>query len=465
MQNLSRILSSINDAVWSFDLIKNQFIFLNTKVAALYETSLENLELCPDFWMAYVHPDDRTAVINQSRKALKGDSIEMEYRILINDKTKWILEKQVAVLDADGNPEIITSIISDITARKEADLQLSDTKKLYRYLFINNPNPLWIYDRSSLKFLAVNNAAISKYGYSSEEFLSMTIKDIRPPEDVSELLRHVKAVTSSFSNPKRAWRHLKKNGEIVYVNISGHGISYEGHDAELVMAHDVTIEVESRNKIAIAKENLDALINNISEDIWSIDASYNLLFANQSFISNKERNGLFIETGSSIFSYERDESERKQWKAYYDKALNGESFSFIEFKNLPNRQPYCIEVKMSPIRNGGQIIGVACISNNIQDRFDEHERILEQNKNLREVISIASHDIRGPVATILGLINAFNKANPNDPFNFQIMQLITETAKNLDLVLHKLVDKSYALKEERKLTKNARYSRSTSELP
>jgi len=61
-------------------------------------------------------------------------------------------------------------------------------------LFENNPHPTWVFDRETLRFLAVNAAAVRKYGYSREEFLAMTLKDIRPPEDVPALLETVRAL-------------------------------------------------------------------------------------------------------------------------------------------------------------------------------------------------------------------------------------------------------------------------------
>ena len=464
MQNLRKILSSINDAVWSFDLTCNKFIYINNRLSELYETPLEKVEESSSFWLKYVHPDDFDYAVTESESAFLGKKVEIEYRLLIKNEIKWVCDKRVVLFDEENNPTAITGILSDITSKKVSESNLTDTTKVFRYLFINNPNPLWIYDRKSLKFLAVNNAAIANYGYSKDEFLSMSIADIRPKEDLDELLKHVYSVTNTFTNPKRYWRHLKKNGEILYVTISGHGITYDGHEAEMVMAHDITLEVESREKVTLAKENLDALINSIREDIWSIDSKYRLISANNSYKKAIEASiGREILIGESVFMPEFDGEDHKHWKKYYDKALKGETFTFIELVNHPGQKPFCAETKLHPIKNKNKIIGVACISTNIQERLEAHDRILEQNQRLREVISIASHEIRGPVATLLGLIAAFNKENPTDPFNQEVMHLITDVTKNLDTVLHELVDKSYALKEERKSIPSPRHNQSVNE--
>jgi len=98
---------------------------------------------------------------------------------------------------------------------------------------------MWIYDLDTLRFLAVNNASIAKYGYSHEEFLAMTIADIRPDEDRPALTANVAAVTEGWSEAG-VWRHQLKSGEIIYVDITGHTIDHDGRRAELIAARDIT---------------------------------------------------------------------------------------------------------------------------------------------------------------------------------------------------------------------------------
>jgi PAS domain S-box-containing protein len=133
-------------------------------------------------------------------------------------------------------------------------------EKKYKYLFENNPQPLWIYDLDTLAFLVVNNAAVEKYGYSREEFLKMTLKDIRPSDDVDTLLLDVARTTRELNNAGE-WRHIKKNGEVIYVEIVSHTLTFEGRSARLVHALDITkrrnaelllqernCEIEARNE-------------------------------------------------------------------------------------------------------------------------------------------------------------------------------------------------------------------------
>ena len=117
--------------------------------------------------------------------------------------------------------------------------ELVDSEEKYRLLFENNPHPMWVYDSETLSFLTVNDAAVQHYGYSKEEFLSMTIKDIRFPEDVPGLLKEVSRAADGVDR-SGVWRHRKKDGSTIFVEITTHTLDFAGKHAKLVLAHDVT---------------------------------------------------------------------------------------------------------------------------------------------------------------------------------------------------------------------------------
>ncbi|MFZ0998081.1 MAG: PAS domain-containing protein, partial [Candidatus Sulfotelmatobacter sp.] len=101
---------------------------------------------------------------------------------------KWLLWNAVSVPEQ----ETIYAVARDITGRKRSEALLRESEERHRKLFDNNPHPTWVFDRETLRFLAVNDAAVHQYGYSRDEFLAMTLKDIRPPEDVPALVETVK---------------------------------------------------------------------------------------------------------------------------------------------------------------------------------------------------------------------------------------------------------------------------------
>ena len=129
----------------------------------------------------------------------------------------------------------------------EEALLLSDDR--YRVLFDEHPVPMWVYDPSTLRFLSVNEAAIARYGYSREEFMSLSIRDIRPQEDVEKLETIVHE-----GGGDGCWRHLKKDGTVFDVEISSREIELQGVPARLVIAFDVTERTKTERELRVAYE-------------------------------------------------------------------------------------------------------------------------------------------------------------------------------------------------------------------
>jgi diguanylate cyclase (GGDEF)-like protein/PAS domain S-box-containing protein len=131
----------------------------------------------------------------------------------------------------------------------------------YRLAFEHNPHPMWVFDPAMLRFLAVNEAAVRQYGYTVDEFLSMTLADIRPPEDLPKLLDAIEHHVGDFT-PTGDWRHMRKDGTVFDVEISSHDLEFDGRAARVVMATDVTerrraqrrLEAQSRVARALASQ-------------------------------------------------------------------------------------------------------------------------------------------------------------------------------------------------------------------
>ena len=143
------------------------------------------------------------------------------------------------------------SLAAEVVEHRRIAEYLRDSETRYRHLFDANPLPMWVYDLDSLKFLAVNEAAIEHYGYSQEQFLTMSITDIRPDSDVLAVqeIANAKKGQAGFTHAG-IWRHRKSDGTIIKVEITSHPIDFSGHRAKLVLANDVTERVEQERKIA-----------------------------------------------------------------------------------------------------------------------------------------------------------------------------------------------------------------------
>ncbi|HTW10465.1 MAG TPA: EAL domain-containing protein [Acidimicrobiales bacterium] len=137
---------------------------------------------------------------------------------------------EVATL-ARGVSELVAAVDRELEQRREVE-------RSYRHLFSDNPQPMWVYDLGTLRFLAVNDAAVEQYGYSQEDLAAMTIRDIPLSEEVA-------AMEATLEDPapltrSGPWRHLRKDGSLIDVEISSHTLRFDGRQARLVMAENIT---------------------------------------------------------------------------------------------------------------------------------------------------------------------------------------------------------------------------------
>ena len=134
------------------------------------------------------------------------------------------------------------------SARKLADESLRLSERKNKILFESNPMPICMISRSTMDIIAVNEAAVNHYGYSLEEFLTLNSKDLRPQEDIKKYLAYVSQETPGI-NKAGIWRHKKKDGTIILVDIIAHDIMYENIPARLILANDVTEKMNAEAEL------------------------------------------------------------------------------------------------------------------------------------------------------------------------------------------------------------------------
>jgi PAS domain S-box-containing protein len=170
----------------------------------------------------------------------------------------------------------------------QRELVLRESEAHYRLIFDGNPTPMWVFDTETLAFLEVNDAAVRTYGYSREEFLAMTLRDIRPDSDVPALIEYVHKLTSG-ATPVRVgmagvWRHRKKDGTLLDAEIKWSPITFRGRCASLGMATDVTERRRNEHRdaalsqlgqrLSSATSPIEAarIIKTVADDLFSLDA-------------------------------------------------------------------------------------------------------------------------------------------------------------------------------------------------
>lgn len=319
-------------------------------------------------------------------------------------------------------------------------------------LFDDNPSPMWIYEVSSLRILKVNKAAVDRYGYSEQEFLSMTIRNVHPAADHEKFNAFI---DKFFSGSKYigiahsgVWKHQTKSGEVIYAEINSHAIKFENHNSRVVVVTDATEKVRAQEEVIWIKNSLEALINNTEDPIWSVDKQTRYVYMNRPY-----RNHIAYFTGVEPregdytylhHSYGQDVIE--QWKHYYNRALAGEQYIIISQNADPlTGQVQSFEVSFNPIYNKTEndITGVGCFARNITERLNAEKAIIDQNERLRYIASLTSHELRRPVASMLGLINIMDRVNFFNPDNEEIIGHLLTVGNEIDEVIRLIVDKAF----------------------
>lgn len=240
-----------------------------------------------------IHPDDRTQSARVMSQVFANPGLPVHVAPLRlqhkNGSWRWI---EATLTNFLHDPEIdgIIENFRDVTKRIEAEQKILIAKReaekseeKYRKIFNLSPLPMWIYSMGTLRILEVNDAAVKHYGYSREEFLSMTIMDIRPSEDAGALMDLLNSIQENRKKPTNYWRHIKKNGEIIIVDISGHPIDFYGPNARIIICRDVTETIRTGAELLRSNERFRQAARAASDAIWDWDTATDTVFLGEGF--------------------------------------------------------------------------------------------------------------------------------------------------------------------------------------
>ena len=342
--------------------------------------------------------------------------------------------------------------------RKQKDLM--ESERQFRHIFYSNPTPLWIYDVNTLRFVEVNEAAVSQYGYSRKEFLQMTVKDIRPSEDVKLLEEAIQNAPTTYYRSGN-WRHITKSGELRIVSVSSNRIQFKNRECEVVMSLNITDQINQETKIRQAYQH---------ERELSEELEKNVRLTRQSLEENKKLAGVVEKVNNiviitdkfgritwvnkafcSVTGYDQEEvigkdtgflhgpeTDPAAQEEIMRSLANGEFKSFEILNYNKDGKKYWVELNISPIYNdGNEIDGYISIQNIISERKEKEAQIKEQNAVLARLAWMNSHDLRKHVASIISLVELCRDLEEPEEIK-DLQQLIQTCSKELDSSLRQM---------------------------
>ena len=290
-----------NIGSWDFDVQKNVF-YWSDEIYNLLGIEKEKTIASREVLYGAMHPEDREMFQKYELTMFEEKKpLNIIHRIIRpSGQIRYMQAIGEPVLDETGALQWIRGTVQDVSPRVEAENAIRQSEEKYRLLFYSNPQPMWVYDDDTYQFLEVNEAAVMHYGYSRDEFLGMTIKEIRPMEDVPYLLQDLRG-ERDFLPPqykKGFWQHYKKNGELIFVEIKSHSIDFNGRKAHLVLSSDVTIKVEAEQKLVESNRRFRYAAKASSDAIWDFDITTGTMILGDGFETlfgykiNEQGNGI-----------------------------------------------------------------------------------------------------------------------------------------------------------------------------
>ncbi len=322
---------------------------------------------------------------------------------------------------------------------KEAEARLKTNEATFRLLFQSHPQPMWVYDRESLAFLEVNDAAVSKYGYGREEFLRMSLRDIRPPEDLPRLEEDVRRERSTLqvSGP---WVHLLKDGRRIDVEIHSHTLTFQGQPAVLVVAEDVTDKLAAERALKASERRLRTLMEAAQEGIWAIDAESRTTFVNRAMA---EMLGTTVEAmaGSSLFDFTSAQG-RAEAARHAERWRQGIAESHAFTFRRADGSPLETFLSTAPLFDDvGAFSGAVAMVVDLTD-WKKMEGELARARTLEAIGLIAggvAHEVRNPLFAIQTVSAALHKKLGGGEEFAEYLQHIREQVERLNALMKDLL--------------------------
>jgi PAS domain S-box-containing protein len=255
------LIQAIDGIFWEADAQTLEYTYVSPQVGRILGYTHEQWKDEPGFWEKHIYPADRDTTVSFSRRMIQAlEDHRFEYRMIAADGRIVWLHDIVSVIAVEGRPAMLKGLMIDITKTKRAEEFLDAAEKRYGLLFHTSPLAKWIYDLDTFRILDVNETAVLHYGYSREEFLGMSINQIRCSEDAPglfEAVYYANRHAQMFS--KGVHRHVKKNGDIIHVELQKNIIDFNGTRAALILSNDITDRVKSIAAIEEQNQKLNAI--------------------------------------------------------------------------------------------------------------------------------------------------------------------------------------------------------------
>lgn len=305
-------------------------------------------------------------------------------------------------------------------------LQINDTDTSFDVLFRHSPIPMWIVQIDTLQFKAVNDSAVKHYGYSREEFLhKITLANIRPIYEQQDMLTLIKRIKHNQTITKEL-HHVKKDGSLIFVNITSYTVDFQNVRCRMVMIHDISQQKFKDERLNQAFDKINETLESITDGFITLDSKLRVTYWNKESerILSIKREKVLHKKLWKVYPYFRDLNIFKQINDAYKTQ---KTLKFEEHIEALNKW-LCFT-----IYPGTE--GLAVYFQDITGQKRDEEQISLKNESLGRIAYINSHLMRKPLANIMGLINSLDDYIYHQEALKLPLEMLKQSAAELDAII------------------------------
>jgi PAS domain S-box-containing protein len=382
-----------------------KFLSANKVLLDLADCSYEALTKLS--FPTFIVPAELEKVLSYFKRAIKGEILNFDTEIIsLKGNLKFL---NVTHLPIISNREVIGVylIAKDITARKKEEEKFREAKQQYQELFELNPLPQFVYGYDDWYIKDANQAAVAHYGYSKAEFLSMTIMDIRPAEDIPKVQQLLKVKYRRGMYHRGLFRHLNRNGDIMDMQVSGTLIVFEGKEAILAICFDVTAMRTAQKALFVSEQRFRVLVQDGSDMIGIVNIDGTYRYVNQ---TTEKVLGIpperFIGRNAFEFIHEDD---LHLIEAAFQELAERKRIEIPPYRFIDGTGQYrWINTILTDMTHDPSVMGIVSNSRDITERI-ENELKMHKSIERFDIVSKATSDAIWDFDVATGLV-IWNKA-------------------------------------------------------
>lgn len=271
-QEYRELVEDINDWVWQVDE-SIKYTYASPRVHDLL--GYEPDEVLGKSAFDFMPPEDAKRVAAELQPSLdrREPFTLLENPMVHRDgHIVWVEASGEPIFDEQGSFRGYRGIDRDITERKRAEATIRESAAQYKTLFDNSPLPMWVFSLHELTFLAVNEAMLKHYGYTRKELIGRSIMDIRSPEESARLLEHISKTLKRGFDSGGIWKHRKKDGTLIDVEITSHTLEWREEPAVMILANDVTERIQAERQLRKTTSEMETVFHAFPDIYFWVDA-------------------------------------------------------------------------------------------------------------------------------------------------------------------------------------------------